>query len=265
MSIKKVLLFILLFLFLSSPIVYSRTVRSDSKYSAFLKKLDSPFKIEEVTESNFFEPEVGILNSGIEVSFSEDTFMEMRKSGETLVIQLFGNSKKVKQNKIDKMVSNIVYKSEVSDITVLDSLDVDLKEVPDEAYSILGLNEEEFEIVAQDVRDGNLAIGAHSAPDMLLETVVEMEDIVNLGLRRDVIELDGLNSGKKELVQEFEDYKAKLLEDMKKARKHGNYDNLSLDSLIGELNWFTSALNSSKGDLIYRIFYREFVASLEEI
>jgi len=251
------------------------------KPPSFIEKLAQCVKdpsIDEALNPRFFKENWEILNGGIKVNISGNSFLEIRKTEKQVIVQFFGKASASEQDEVSLLRDNLNGRAVEFNIpvTFLDFSSIDLSKEQISVYSILNMNDADFEIIVQDILKGGDGSGINSLPQDILNLVDNMALDFGLAINYGLIDAENfkLALDKKSFVQAICSMRA-LAVDRFQAIEDGK-----LDVPVGERNkrvnlfehlrdgfkFYINALSNSDGDMIYRVFYREYLMPfLEDI
>jgi len=225
--------------------------------------------IDEVLKPGFFKENWELLNGGIRVNISNSSFLEIRKTEERVIIQLFGEVSTSKQEQVNLLRDNLNRQAVKCNTPAafLNLSGIDLSKEPFSVYSILNINDADFKIIVQDILKGGDGSRINSLSEDVLKLVNDMGqdfeasfkyglvDLVNLKLDKNSF-IQALNSARDLAVERFraiEDGKINIPEEERSRTIE------QLVSLRDRIRIYPAILSGKNGDMIYRIFYRVYL------
>jgi|GEM_PF-2714018 len=149
MHFKNISIFIgFCFLFLginNEDLIYRRIRQSKNFLEHFLPVLQEP-SIEEAIEPDFLENNWENLILGLRINFSEDGYLEIRRAGRKVIIQLFGVLNKSEEKLLLEFLDNLRREGNKQGCTfeLFNFLGIALTKEEQATLSILNLTDKEF-------------------------------------------------------------------------------------------------------------------------
>ncbi len=290
------ILFLLYFILSIFPLCFARQIR---KPNTFIDKLINSLKeydIDEAIQPGFFSKNWMILAEGIKVNFEAKGFLEIRRLEECIILQLFGELSQEDERKFSRFGE---YEFSYN-IQFVDFSYIDLEKEPVEVYSILKLNEEDFEIVIKDILKGGNGSGSIAIGGKKLEHISNMAKAIIFAAQKNYRLFNSSNfhvdKGSfifmcenarrkvvkriRELLEELGVYNPDIidevivLKDEDSIRQYlvNNTDIEETANVEGRIVFLKSLrdtfkkiqneLTGEKGDIIYRVLYREFLRKI---
>jgi len=250
------------------------SARRVHKPPSFIEKLAQCVEdssINEALNPRFFKENWEILNGGIRVNISNGSFLEIRKTEEEVIVQFFGKASTSEQEQVSLLRNNLNRRAIEfnTPVAFLDFSSADLSKEQISVYSILNMNDADFEIIVQDILEGGNGSGINSLPQDILKLVDSMALDFGLAVNYGLIETENfkLDLDRRLFIQALCSMRA-LAVDRFQAIEDGK-----LDAPVGERNkrvnlfehlrdrfkFYINALSNSDGDMIYRVFCREYL------
>ena len=192
-----------------------------------------------------------------------------------MIVQFFGKISVSEQDKVSLLWNNLNGQAVEFNIpvTFLDFSGIELSKETISVYSILNMNDADFEIIVQDILKGGDGSGINSLPQDILNLVDNMALDFGLAINYGLIDAESfkLALDKKSFVQAMCSMRA-LAVDRFQAIENGKIDvpgggnkriNL-LEHLRDRFKSYINTLSDSGGDMIYRVFCREYLVPFLE-
>ncbi|MDP8234134.1 MAG: hypothetical protein P9M06_04975 [Candidatus Saelkia tenebricola] len=265
---KIILIYIVVFFYIN--LSYARRIHNPT--SSFLSQLSEYIEeltIRDAAYYDFFRKHWGSLKDGLRISINEDSFLEIRKSGSHVVVQIFGDTTEEESRLLVAAKKNLRRQAFNSNsrLITLDFQSVDLSLEPLETYTILGISDLDFAIIAQDAWRDGLGSGINSARGELLSFVDNMARVIDISIEQGVISPEDVMSGQDDLIQAL--YRAQdeidsAIKNLKLGFEYRIIVLSSLENLRYNFDRIIGFLDSSSGDMAYRILYREYFIPFRE-
>ncbi len=248
---------------------YARRIHIPQSFLSKLAQCVEDPSINEAAEPGFFKENWEILNGGIKMNIANGSFLEIRKTEEQVIVQLFGGVSVSEQKQVSLLRYNLNRRAVKSDTPVafLDFSGIDLSEEPLSVYSILNTNDADFEIIVDDILKGGDGSGINSLSEDVLKLADDMGrdfeavskyglvDLVSLKLDKSSL-IQALNSAQGLAVERFQGIEDGRI-NIPKEEENSTIE--FLGSLRERLKIYSDILNGRDGDMIYRVFYREYL------
>ncbi|MCX5656713.1 MAG: hypothetical protein NTZ48_00520, partial [Candidatus Omnitrophica bacterium] len=169
---------------------------------------------------------------------------------------------KLRQNLDDVSVSRDI------PVTFLDFSYVDMEHEPLSAYSILGMNDEAFEIIVVDIlRDGE-GSGIWSIDEGVLDKADNMGNGIEEAIKYGLIDIESLLRGKVVLLKYLETAQIKARERLRELQSEAetisDEEVKFLEYVRNEFSDFRNFLTGPYGDIVFRIVYRDYYRPIFE-
>ncbi len=279
---KRIKLIQMFFICIFSILSFSAQARrAKNIYSPLLDKLytaipEVEISLWDATDPKFFRENWITLEGGIRVEFSNGSFLEIRRTDEQLIAQLIGLPSHVEWV-IFKAIKEDLDKVSVAEhyipVTFYNFYDLDINNEALEAYSILNISADYFEIIVKDMIVGGNGSGLKVASDYslstntaaILELVEETKEAIDSAVYYGFFDVSWLNLNKRGLVSLLEET-VSVIPEIEYGFVGPDYLEIQASKELSRLKMnilrALYVLEGSWGDLIYRILHREHIREL---
>ncbi|MDP8234381.1 MAG: hypothetical protein P9M06_06245 [Candidatus Saelkia tenebricola] len=269
MKNKKIFL-ILIAVFFNIHLTYARRIHNPN--SLFLTQLSEFLEeptIGDAAHYDFFRRNWNSLKDGLHININETAFLEIRRTGNFIIVQVFGDTTREENNYLMTVKKNLRRQSFNNNmqLLVLDFQDVKLELEPLGAYTILGISNSDLAIIAEDIWQNGLGSGISSARGELLRFVDNMARVIDISIKQDIFSSEDIMSGRNEFIRALHKAQDDIANTIKNLRLGFEYRPtvlLGLKNLRDNFDWFIEFLYSPSGNMAYRILYREYFIPFRE-
>ncbi|MGE4358007.1 MAG: hypothetical protein AB7E08_05610, partial [Candidatus Omnitrophota bacterium] len=231
--------------------------------------LTAQYNLKDLSEEGFSQISPEVLRHGIFIGLGKSSFVEFRMTDELGIMNVVGHIPELSLPYLKGTEEQFYKLCQERNVImhILDGLSVSPREPARDAFGISHLSEEEFSILVKDIRAGGTSSGFFGVDIGLVDLITSMyKDIIEYEFKKLGLPVEDLIMDKTELfshimalVSTYEEIITKYKMGSGIFGEEGKISYKEAEERISRYKKYLNALFSERGDIIYRIFYRDFL------
>ncbi|MCM8784301.1 MAG: hypothetical protein NC818_05985 [Candidatus Omnitrophica bacterium] len=231
--------------------------------------LKSQYTLRDLATNGFAQISQTVLKHGILIELSPSAFIEFRLSDDTGIVNVVGTSLKGGLPSLGMVIEKFFKLCEEKglDVHILHGAMVSSIEPLRDAFGITHLSEGEFSLLVKDIKAGGNASGYFGVGEKLIDFVAAMyDDLINYEFERLGLNVEDLFMNKIKLsayieaiIRAYEVLITKYKAEVDIIISGEKISHEEIERRINRYKEYLKSLFTGKGNIIYRIFYRDFL------